>query len=859
MNKTNPAIKSRVCALGLSLLLSLPAFAQVPAPPSNPASAPAPSAALAAMAAMAAAAAGQPGDPRPYERVITSEANTQRGLVTVHMVKGKLYFEIPKALLGQPLLMVATATTVPAGVEHVGRSLNQQLFSFQLKNNKILLQGVSHAFVSPPGQGLAGAVQDSQREAILLSLPVEAFAKSGAPVIEVTRLFTSEWGEFATRTALRASGLDSSRSQVEQFKSFAESVRVDAVHTYSFGGAPVLPGLPVVAPAAPARSGTVDVAYNLVRLPAEAMKPRLADDRIGYGDVRRVGFAGSVHGSKPQRLITRWRLEKKEPAAELSEPVKPLVWYMDKATPEWLLPHIKRGVEAWNVAFEAAGFKNAVQARPFPTKDEDAQFDAEDLRYNIIRWVPSATANAYSQPITDPRSGEILNASVVLFHNITTLQRNWYVVQAGAVDPRAQKLPLPDDLMGELITYVVTHEMGHALGFPHNMKSSSLYPTEKLRDPAWLKQMGHVASIMDYSRFNYLVQPEDKVDPALLIPRVGPYDLFATKWGYTPLPDAATPEDEKAQLNAWLLEQDRKPWLRFTSPGRGGDAGESMEAVGDADPVLATTLGLKNLQRIVKRLPAMGLQAGEDDQVLAELYGAVWSQWTLELIHVMNQVGGYDTQNKHGDQPGATFQALDRQRQSRAVRFLAEQLFATPQWLFEPGVTERLQPEMPSQRLLLNQRGALAALLDRSRLQRLQDQELSLGDKAYKLPLLLADLRQTLLAELSPGQPVPSQLRRRVHRLYVEQLGSLLSADEARTEVRTEMKALERQFGAAALRSAKEPLLQAHWEQLQDLVRKALDPQPGNNISPLAALLQQAAGRSFAHEDHQDVCWPTGQ
>lgn len=842
-------------ALALTLAgLTLPLLAQ--AKPEAPAPKP-------------AAPAPAEGEPKPYEKVITADAKTQAGLFKVHQVKGKLYFEIPKELLGQELLMVATAAQVPANVDHAGRALNEEVVRFALKDHKVYLQAVSHAYVSASARAITPAVEASQRDVVLQSFPVEALGKDGAPVIEVGRLFTSEVGDFSARRLVNATGLDGGRSYVDHAKAFAGSVRVDAVHTYTLAPA-TIPGLPVMpgAPQAPVRSGSVSMAYNLVRLPEKPMMPRLMDDRVGYFGLSRVDYGSPEHESKRERLIARWRLEKKDPSAAVSEPVKPIVWYIDKATPAEWVPYVKKGVEAWNVAFEAAGFKHAVQAKPFPTKEEDPEFDPEDVRYSIIRWVPSPVPNAYGPHISDPRTGEILNADIVMYHNILQLQRDWYITQVGAVDPRAQKLPLPDDLMGDLIAYVVTHECGHSLGFRHNMKSSSLYPVEKLRDPKWLKEMGHVATLMDYSRFNYLVQPEDKVDPSLLIPKVGPYDIFAVKWGYTPIPDAKSPEAEIPTLNGWAKVQDEKPWLRFSTPkAELGDYGENTEAVGDADAVTATTLGTKNLQRIVKHLPKMAIQSGKDDRALEELYGATWGQWTRELGHVAAIVGGYDTQNKHGEQAGPIAVAAPKAQQARAVKFLGDQLFKTPTWMFEPAITERLTALEPGTRLLNAQRYVLRSLLDRARTSRLQAQEVSMGDKAYRLADLLADLRAGIFTELSSGAKV-EPLRRNLQRAYLAQLEERLNAptgpmipaqftgvtqpfgnplDDAKALVRGELKGLAALFGAKAA-TAGDKVQKAHLEDLKDLALKALDPKVAPGLPPAAMPFRPG----FAEED----CWP---
>lgn len=799
-------------------------------------------------AASAARAAEAALEPKAYDKVITKDAQTQKGLVTLHKVKTKLYFELPKSVLGKELLMVVNATSVPSEVDHVGKSLNQEVVSFSLRGNKVYFQQVDYSFSTDAARPNAEAVRNSQRGAILDSFNVETFAADGSPVIEVSRLFQSEVGDFSARPLVKGTNLDASRSYVENSKVFAGSVRVDAVHTYNAPPMNAGPFGPQPAPAGtPARSATFGMSYNLVELPAVPMMPRLMDERVGYFYSSRTDYGQDRHTVERDRMITRWRLEKKDPAAALSEPVKPIVWYIDKSTPTALVSYVKKGIEAWNVAFEAAGFKNAVQARPFPTKEEDPEFDPEDVRYSILRWVPSQISNAYGPHLSDPRSGEILNANIVMYHNIQRILRDWYITQAGPVDPRAQQLPLPNDLMGDLVAYVVTHEVGHSLGFQHNMKASSQYPIEKLRDAKWLKEMGHVSSIMDYSRMNYLVQPEDKIDPALLIPKVGPYDIFATKWGYAPIPSAKTPQDEKMVLDSWALVQDASPWLRFQAP-MGGDYGTQIEAVGDADAVTATQLGTKNLQRLVKILPKMALRPGESNKDLSDLYKSLWGQWTKELQHVAVVVGGYDYQSKSGSQPGSISKPASKAQQARAVAFFNEHLFATPTWILEPKVTERLQPAVGSSLLVTAQRGVLSMLLSSDALGRMFGQEVQYGDKAYHVSQMLTDLRGGVLGELKSGS-APTAYRRNLQRSYVDVLTSKVEGgtyDDGRASVRAELRLLSKQFAEQG-RVAADATTRAHWTELAELSDKALDPKGAGQSAPRQ--------KKALHEDEESGCW----
>ncbi len=814
----------------------------------------------------------EPGEPKPYEKVITAEAKSQDGLLKVHQVKSKVYFEIPKALLGQELLLVVSANRTPANIDHAGRVVEDSVVRWVLKENRVLLQQVSHAIVADPTQPVARAVAASNTDTILMSFQVEAFAKDGSPVIESGRLFTSEVPEFSARHLLGAQSLDSARSYVDRVKAFPGNLNVEAIQTYSVPYSPAgamsvpAPG-PFGTPSLrPGTSGTVTMFYSFVRLPEKPMLARVFDERLGFFSIRNTDYGRHEHEASRRTYITRWRLEKKDPTAALSEPVKPITFYIDRATPSQWVPYVKKGVEAWQVAFEAAGFRQAIVARPAPTAEEDPDFDPADARYSVIRWVPSPVANAYGPHISDPRTGEILEANIVIYHNILQLQRDWYFTQVAPLDPRAQTLPLPDDLMGDLLAYVVTHEVGHSLGFPHNFKASSLYPFDKIRDRAWLKKMGHVSTLMDYSRFNYVAQPEDGIDPADLIPKVGPYDIFAVKWGYTPIPGAKTPDDEKPVLNEWLRAQETEPWLRFSTVGAAGvDPGELTEAVGDADAVKATTLGTKNLQRVLGILPRAALKPGQDFRDFAHLYDAIWGQWRRELGHVAALVGGFDSENKHAGQAGGRFIPVPRSRQVEAVKYLDGAVFRTPAWLLDPALLAKLEPDSGQVRLLEAQRGVLGALLDRARLSRLEEQEGLLGDRAFTPSQLLGELRGGVFTELlSPGTRV-DPYRRNLQRAYVELLGGLINraatpspamgglgmsllpvnpSDDTRSAVRAELKALQ----ALVVRPSGDKATHAHLDDLKDQIARILDPRflPAPANPGLAIPMPRAA----------ETCWP---
>jgi hypothetical protein len=560
------------------------------------------------------------------------------------------------------------------------------------------------------------------------------------------------------------------------------------------------------------------------------MMPRLADARVGYFTTSTMDYSRPEHRAERRQFVARWRLEKKDANAAVSEPVKPIVYYIDPATPKKWVPYLKKGIESWQPAFEAAGFRNAILAKEAPTPEEDPHWSPDDVRNSVVRWLPSTTENASGPHISDPRTGEILNADIQFYHNVQQLVEDWYFVQVGPLDPRASKLPLPDDLMGDLLGFVVAHEVGHTLGLQHNMKASSMYPAEKLRDPEWLKTMSHTPSIMDYSRFNYVAQPEDKIDPKLLIPGIGPYDKWAIHWAYAPINEANISDEENKTLDTWAREQEKTPWLRFsTDRAQGADSGENTEAVGDADAVYSTGLGLKNLQRVMDNLLAATTHEGQDWDDLRTVYGRVVGQWANELGHVAQIVGAFDSFEKHGGQNGVRFNLVPKARQVAAVKFLNENAFATPTMLLRPEILRRIEPSGALTRIRTAQLQVLSSLLSTQRFGRLVEQEAIDGSAAYRPSEFLADVRKGVFGELYAPSVKIDAYRRNLQRAYLDLIATRLNGaqrvtDDQRPMFRGELRTIAADAAAALLRTTdRESRL--HLDDLRDQIAKILDPK----------------------------------
>ena len=875
----------RTCSFTLALLCAAAstASAQEPPPPTPPTDTPA---ATTPPAAPGGRGAFTPPstDPQPFDKVITKDAKSKAGIFTVHQVKDKYYYEIPKSELGKDFLWVSQIAKTTSGVGYGGQSLANRVVRWERSaGNKINLREINYEVVADPKHPISAAVAAANNAAILMSFPIVAFGKDNKDgkdttkedhmIIEVTRLFSTDVPEFSARTRLQATALDPTRSSIERVSAFPTNIEAEASMTYTrgatpgggLGGAPQ-PTNPFQGAGMRVGSATIVLHHSMVKLPENPMKPRLYDDRVGYFTQRLMDYSQNEQRAPERHFITRWRLEKKDPSAAISEPVKPIVYYIDSATPPQYVPYMKAGIESWQKAFEAAGFKNAIIGKLAPTPEQDPDFSPEDARYSVIRWLPSTIENASGPNIHDPRTGEILDSDIQFYHNVMNLARMWYFVQASPLDPAAQKFPLSDDLMGRLVQFVCAHEVGHTLGFQHNMKASSQYPQEKVRDREWVHKMGHAPSIMDYSRFNYVAQPEDKIDVKDLIPGIGPYDLWATHWGYAPIADA----DEKATLDKWAHEQDSTPWYRFsTANSAGSDPGDLTEAVGDADAVKSTALGLKNLERVSSYLiPATTTAKGENYDLLRETYGRLLGQWSLEMGHVAAIVGGVESQEKYVGQDGVLYTPVTKARQAEAVKFLVDNGFNAPKWMIDPQILRRIEAVGELSRIRNAQVGVMNNMLGSARFARLVEQEAMDGANAYTPAQLLSDVRKGVWRELESPQVKIDAYRRNLQRAYLEVAnskingssgavptglpaqfaGRFISSGDEGPMYRAELKTLSATLASASAKASDGPS-KAHIDAARDQISKILDPkfQAANSAA--------AAVRIFGLND-EGLCWP---
>lgn len=722
------------------------------------------------------ARAGQESGPKPYQDVITDAAVTDDGLFAVHTVNGTLYYEIPDSLLDRDMLLISRIAQTPANMSpfiNAGSKVAEQVVQWQRRGDHVLLRKVSYNSVANDTLPIYRSVQSNNFAPIVASFDIEALGPEGATVvIDVTAFFEGDVPAISglsrqQRTRFGVRRLDTDRTFIDRSGSYP--LNVDVTHTLTFEA---------TEPPSDANTGTISMQMHqsMVLLPAEPMRPRYADPRVGWFTVTQVNFGLDEQKAATQRFLRRWRLEPSDPEAyargELVEPVKPIVYFLDPATPVQWRPYFRQGIEDWQVAFEAAGFKNAILARDPPTPEEDPEFNPEDVRYSTVRYVANMTRNAVGPSVSDPRSGEIIESDIIWYHNHMRSYRNRLMIETGAANPAARSLKLDTALMGRAMRAVITHEIGHALGLPHNMGASWAYPVDSLRSPTFAEAMGVAPTIMDYARQNYVAQPGDGV--TRFVRKIGPYDRYVINWGYRVIPDAPSPKDEKATLDRWILEHAHDPMYRFGN-ANGIDPRSQTEDIGN-DAIEASTLGIENLKRVVPHLIEWTSTDGEDYTDLEELYGELVGQWNRYVGHVVTNVGGVYETLKTSDQAGPVYELVPRSTQRQAVQFLIDQVFQTPTWLHDENLLRRIEHAGAVERIRRAQVSRLNQLYDPNRMQRLIEGEVFRPREAYRLLDFMNDVRGGVWSELARGAPIDTY-RRNLQRGYIERLAFLLNEE----------------------------------------------------------------------------------
>ena len=736
----------------------------------------------------------RPSSPKPFKEVITDKAVTKKGLFIVHKVEDKYYFEIKDSLLGREILAVTRFVKVPAGAGYGGEIANQETLAFEKGiGNTLFLRVITLINTADSTNDIYKAVTNSNVNTILQAFPIAAFSKdSSGYVIDVTDFFKGDIQPVSINPMIKRfyslQALAPDRSFIQKISTFPINTEIRTIKTYSSANASMfgIPAAPSPFPSASlpaaAESGAVTLELNtsLLLLPAKPMTYRIADKRVGFFTDDYVKYSDEQQQVEKKEFAIRWRLEPKDDEYEkwvngqLVEPKKPIIYYIDPATPKKWRKYLIAGINDWQKAFEKAGFKNAIMAKEWP--ENDSTMSLEDARYSVIRYFASEIQNAYGPNVHDPRSGEILESHIGWYHNVMKLVHDWYMIQTAAVDPRARSMKFSDELMGDLIRFVSSHEVGHTLGLAHNMGSSSKTPVEKLRDKAWVEANGHTASIMDYARFNYVAQPEDNISKEGLYPRIGDYDLWAIKWGYGFIP-GKTDEDQKKASSKMIIDAYKanpRTWFGTNESSNPADPRVQSEDLSD-DAVKASEYGIKNLQRILPKLPEWTYEEADLNENIAHMYTQLITQFRLYMGHVTKNVGGIYETFKSSEEKAPVYEIVPKSYQKQAVQFLNKQLFETPKWLIAKDIWNKFNNPIALDPVASVQERGLADLISTSRLNRMQICLERFGaDKAYNAMELLNDVQNDLFSELSSNKPI-DEYRRILQKSYTEKLIAIIN------------------------------------------------------------------------------------
>ena len=762
-----------------------------------------------------------------YKTYVNSKTKSDDGLFHVHNNNGKFMYEIPKSHFGKEMLLVTRIKDIPAGLGggyvNAGSKINTQVVVWEEFQNKILLKVKSYNAVANDSLPIYKSVKANNLEPIIYAFDIKSQnPDSTAVLVDVTKFFSSDIKAISAlpsfyRARYKVRRLDPTRSFINSIKSYPKNIEVVQDFTYD-----------AAAPPSNSNTNTITIRVNqsMILLPEDKMMPRIYDKRVGYFSIGNVDYSSEALKADAKRYIRRWRLEPKDVSAynrgELVEPIKPIVYYLDPATPEKLRKYIKQGVDDWAKVFETAGFKNAIMAKYPPTKEEDPEFSMEDVRYSSIRYVASTTRNATGPSVSDPRTGEILESDIIWYHNHLRSYRNRYLLETGAANPSARSLDTPAEEIGEMMRMVISHEVGHALGLPHNMAASFAYPVDSLRSGKFTQKMGIAATIMDYARYNYIAQPGDK--NIRFIRQLGPYDHYAINWGYRKLSWAKTPEQEVETLDKWIEDKADNPIYRFG--GQRFDPSTQTEGIGN-DQVKASTYGVKNLKIVAKNLPDWTSNQTNNYEDLSELYGELLGVWSRYVGHVSGNIGGVYEYNKKPSQDGFVYQPVSKEKQKESMSWLQENAFKTQDWLLDNSILANIDESGYTNRMLRLQNRQLATLLSTSRLERMIDASV-IEPNSYEVIDMVRDLRNGIFSEANYTRNV-DVFRRNLQKAFIDRMASIMNSKSPKhadinSIVRGELESLNFQLTIAKNRRVNR-MTKYHYRDCLAKIKQILDPK----------------------------------